>query len=64
MPRMHKTKNFIRKRIESPSKFDKNSFRTKEISKHTKIIVACPKGKFKRGKCAVGTRVQAILRKR
>jgi len=64
MPKIHITKNYIRKRIVSPKKFDKRSFRIKKISKNKKIIVACPKGKFKKNRCSVGMKLQAILTKK
>jgi hypothetical protein len=58
------TKHFLRERIESPSKFDPRSFRIKRVSPTTEIIVGCPKGRFKSGRCLVGTKAQAILKRR
>ena len=48
----------------SPKKFDSRSFRVKTVSKKTKIIVACPKGQFKKGKCQVGMKLQSVLKRR
>jgi len=63
---IEKTKRFLRKRIASPKKFAKESFRTKEVKPGVKIIVACPKGKFskKTKRCKEALEVQAILRER
>ena len=64
--KLHTTKNYIRKRIVNPNKFDKRSFRIKQISKNKKIIVGCPKNKFnkRKNRCEVGMKLQAILTKR
>jgi len=52
---------YCRQRVASPKKFARNSLRT--ITRGSvKIVVGCPKGKFKKGKCSVGTRAQTILR--
>lgn len=51
------TKNYIRHRIRNPSEFKKHSFRTKTVSKHTKIIL----GHLKRNNKQV---IQAIIEKR
>jgi len=58
-----KTKTEYALRVHSPKKFDKRSFRTKNvIPGKMNIIVGCPKGKYdaKRGKCKVGTKIQAF----
>ena len=59
---------YKRKRIKSPAKFDKRSFRIKDVGRpeHHKIIIGCPKGKYdaKKKRCKVGTQVQAILEKK
>jgi hypothetical protein len=59
------TKRYKRIRVKSPKKFDRRSFRTKDVGRKgfTKIIVACPKGKYNARKkvCKVGTQTQAIL---
>jgi len=51
--------------IEPVKNFDRDSFRVKKIMKGrkvvTRLIVGCPKGKFRAGRCKVGTRVQAEL---
>jgi peroxiredoxin len=67
--KIHVTKNYFRKRLQEPSKFDPASFRTKTINEDTKIIVGCPKGAYcrtcsRRKKCNVGLQAQAILKKR
>lgn len=68
MPKTHLTKNYKRTRVKDPKKFDKRSFRTKDVGKpgHTKIIVACPKGKYdsKKKRCKVGMQTQAIIEKK
>jgi hypothetical protein len=62
--KVHMTKKYKRYRQKSPLKFDPKSFRVKTASRTTKLIIGCPKGKYKKGRCVVGTRVQSILRKR
>jgi len=57
---IEETKNWIRERIKDPDKFDKRSFRTIKRGDHL-IVVACPKGKWKGGKCQVAMELQAIL---
>lgn len=69
MPKkIHLTKNYKRKRVKSPSYFDKRSFRTKDVGRpeHHKIIIGCKKGKYdsKKKRCRIGTEVQAIIEKR
>lgn len=52
--------NFRRCRQAPPSRFDSRSLRT--ITRGSvKIIVGCPKGHFKKGRCKVGLRAQSIL---
>jgi len=58
------TKGYVRERLQDPERFDPESFRTKKISEKTKLVVACPKGKFKRGRCQDGMEAQAKLTKR
>ncbi|HQT90403.1 MAG TPA: hypothetical protein PL001_00045 [Candidatus Kryptobacter bacterium] len=55
-------KNFISTRIESPSHFDKRSFRTIVQNDGTEIVIGCSKGHYnaKTGRCKTGTRAQAI----
>lgn len=55
--KIHYTKNYARERLVSPKKFKKNSFRTKSVSKNTKIIL----GRLKSGN---KWHIQAILNKR
>jgi len=61
--KVHITKRFKRIRVKSPKYFDKRSFRIKDIGRpgFTKIIVGCKKGKFKKGRCTIGTQTQAVL---
>lgn len=56
---------YCRERLKSPKKFEKGSFRTKEINPETKIIVACPRHEYdvKTKRCKVSTQTQAILKK-
>jgi len=63
MPR-EVTKNFIRTRVRNPRTCDPRSFRVVDVGRkgHTKIVVCCPRGKFKNGRCRVGMVRQAILR--
>ena len=60
------TKNECRKRQTNPNKFDKRSFRSKKVSKRTRIIIGCPRGKYnqKTKKCKVGTKIQSIIKKK
>ncbi|MBU0893891.1 MAG: hypothetical protein KKF48_02410 [Nanoarchaeota archaeon] len=66
MPKIHLTKDYKRQRVSNPKNFDPKSLRTIQVSgrKDVKLIVGCEKGKFKKGKCSVGTKLQAILHKR
>jgi len=65
MPKKHLTKKYLRIRVKDPKKFDKRSFRIKDVGRegYTKIIIGCPKGKYdpKKKKCKVGTQTQSIL---
>lgn len=58
-------KNYKRVRVANPNKFDKKSFRVKDVGRvgHTKLIIGCPRGKFDSGRkrCKVGTKVQAVI---
>lgn len=62
----HVTKKYKRERIKNPKEFDPKSFRVIDPGRpgHTKMVVACPKGFFKGGRCRVGMQVQAVLRER
>jgi len=57
------TRNYYRARVLSPNVCAKPSFRIKTLSKRKgiKATVCCPKGKFKRGRCKVGTVLQSVL---
>lgn len=61
-----KMAKYKRYRVKSPKAFDPRSFRIKEVDEKTKLVIGCPKGKYSptRGKCKVGTRVQAVLKKK
>jgi hypothetical protein len=43
------------------AKFDKDSFRTIDITGGVKAVVACPKGKYENGKCTVGMESQSFI---
>jgi len=57
------TNDYIRSGHENPDKYDKDSMRTIDIdaAEGIKAVIGCPKGKFKGGKCTVGTEVQSYL---
>lgn len=57
------TNDFVRIRQESPRKFDPKSFRTIDPGRPggTQLVVACPKGEFKRGRCRVGLETQSVI---
>lgn len=44
----------------------RGSYRTKKLSKSKRLIVCCPKGPghWKRGRCRVGMRAKAVLKRR
>jgi hypothetical protein len=60
------TENYNRCRQKNPNYFDKDSFRTKKISKNKKIIVGCKKGFYdkKRKVCKISTEIQSIITKK
>ena len=62
--KVHKTKGYDRYRVQDPKKFDPRSFRVIDPGRpgHTKMVVACPKGYFRGGRCRVGMTVQAVLK--
>jgi hypothetical protein len=57
------TDDYVRSGHENPDNYDKDSMRTIEIdaAEGIKAVIGCPKGNFKGGKCAVGTRVKSYL---
>lgn len=61
MPGIDEKKSEFRVRVQNPGKFDRKSFRYHSIGRTgcTRIIVACPKGKYRSGKCSVGMKTQA-----
>ncbi len=62
-PKLHLTKKYARIRIKNPKYFDKKSLRTKDIGRKgfSKLIIGCKRGKFKKGRCTIGTQTQAVL---
>jgi len=56
---------YSRTRISSPREFDPRSFRTitPGSGKH-KMVVGCPTGHYKHGRCDVGMEVQSVMRRR
>jgi len=57
-----KRAKYLHKRMKSARKFAKKSFRTIRIGKHGKLLrVACPKGRYKSGRCSVGMKAQGML---
>lgn len=52
---------YCRQRIAAPSRFAARSLRTVKAKGGRKLVVGCPKGKFRKGRCSVGTRLQTIL---
>jgi hypothetical protein len=59
-----KRAKYCRMRLADPKGFDPKSFRTKQLKKGVKLVVGCPKGKFKHGVCVVGTKAQSMLKKK
>ena len=59
-------KDYTHEIVAPASKFDKKSFRTKEVKSGVKLVIGCPKGKFDSDtqKCKVGMKLQKILRKK
>lgn len=55
--------DYHHKRVRSPRLFDPGSFRIVDPGRSgcTKLVVACPKGQYKKGRCRVGTQLQAML---
>lgn len=51
---------YCKRVVANKRKFDRRSFRWKR-SGHVMVLVGCPRGKWKRGRCAVGTRAQKVL---
>lgn len=64
MPKVEVTEEYIHIRIKAPKQYDKKSFRVIQIGpkeKQIKATIGCPKGKFKAGKCQVGTQIQKLI---
>jgi len=61
MPKIHITKKYKRERKISPKQCSKKSFTIIKLGKKKKAVICCPKGKFKKGKCVVGTKIQSVL---
>ena len=53
--------HYCRERQFPPSRCARGSLRTVTRGRN-RVVVCCPRGKFKRGHCTVGTRAQTILR--
>jgi hypothetical protein len=51
---------YCKRVLANKRKFDKRSFRWKKRGR-VAVLVACPRGKWKRGRCAVGMRAQKVL---
>lgn len=51
---------FCERKVAPKSRFDKHSFRWKKQGRNW-IMVGCPKGKWKSGRCRVGTRAHVVL---
>lgn len=64
--KFRKTKRYLRKRVKPVTAFDPKSFRVKDVGRkgHTKLIVGCPKGKYKQGRCTIGMQTQAVIGER
>lgn len=58
--------NWCRERLLPSKKFDPRSFRVKRLSANKMLVIGCPIGKWQPRKkhCSVGTKAQAILRRR
>lgn len=52
------------KRLEKKSYFDPKSFRWIRVSPRTQVLIGCKKGRFKRGKCDIGTEAYEIVTER
>ena len=65
MKKCHRIKNWWHCRKAPPGRFDKRSFRVKTISRNTKLVIGCPRGKWnnKSKRCRVGTRVQKVMKR-
>ncbi len=57
-------KTVCRERLMSPKKCARGSFRTKRVGSKSqaKVVVCCPKGKWRKGRCSVGMKAQTLLR--
>lgn len=59
---LEETENEIRARLQSPDKYDPDSFRRSPFkgSKGVDAIFGCPKGNWKGGRCQVGMQIQSL----
>jgi hypothetical protein len=57
-------KTVCRERLLNPRAFDRESFRMKRMGKGKYLVIACPKGYWKKRakRCSVATRAQSIVR--
>lgn len=62
--RLDVTRNFKRERRYAPSACAKGSFRAKKTKNGTLLTFCCPRQKWKRGRCAVGMKLQSVGRPR
>lgn len=53
-------KNWCHCKKASSKKFHPGSFRTKTVKKGVQIVVGCPKGKWRKGRCTVGMKPVSI----
>lgn len=53
---------YCRERLNPPSRCAKSSFRTKSLVRGRKLVICCPKGKWRARRCTVGTIAQSLLR--
>ena len=61
LPFSPSTEEYHHIRIRNPGYFDKKSFRIITFGEGIKATIGCPRGKFKAGKCTVGTKIQKLL---
>ncbi|MDQ1279487.1 MAG: hypothetical protein QG670_749, partial [Thermoproteota archaeon] len=55
------TPQYIRSGHRRSEDFDKDSFRTVQLTPGIKAIIACPQGAYIQGKCNTGTQIQSFL---
>jgi hypothetical protein len=62
MPRL---RGFCEKKIGKKSDFDPQSFRFKTVNARVRVLVGCPRGRWKprKQKCSTGTRAYAVFKR-